>query len=167
MITNLGFDLSGLGGSNPEYFLTTADVVTRLNTLTGATWTYNATTCKFESINYPGAPPAIDTRYRVDFVDTNTDSTGFCNAGALDFNAFRTIDLTAYGGAAFVAVTSSADIVTAFAALTPSLTVNVSGCQLEIINWNVAATPTNVEVNNVKIADVEDGSGNALTCADY
>ena len=47
------------------------------------------------------------------------------------------------------------------------MTVNVSGCQLEIINWNVAATPTNVDVNNVKIADAEDGSGNDLTCADY
>lgn len=167
MITNLGFDLSGLGGSNPEYFASPAALVTRLNTLTGATWTYNATTCKFESINYPGALPAIDTRYRVDFIDADADSPGFCNAGALDFNAFRTINLTAYGGAASVAVTSSTDIVTAFAALSPSLTVNVSGCQLEIINWNVAATPTNVEVNNAKVADIEDGSGNNLTCADY
>jgi hypothetical protein len=167
MITNLGFDLSGLGGSNPEYFASPAALVTRLNTLTGATWTYNATTCKFESINYPGAPPAIDTRYRVDFIDADADSTGFCNAGALDFNAFKTIDLTAYGGSAFTAVTSNADIVTAFAALTPSLTVAVSGCQLEILNWNIGATPSNIEVNNVKIADIEDGSGNDLTCADY
>ncbi len=167
MITNLGFDFSGIGGSNPEYFASTAAVVTRLNTLTGSTWTYNATTCKFESINYPGTPPVITTRYRIDFVDADADSTGFCNAGSLDFTKFKTIDLTAYGGAAFTAVTSNADIITAFAALTPSLTVSVVGCQLEILNWNLSSTPTNVEVNNTKVLDVEDGSGNDLTCANY
>jgi len=168
MITNLGFDFSAYGGSNPEYFASTAAAEARLNTLTGSTWTYDPLSCKFSSINYPGTLSPISTRIRVDFVDLDSDSTGFCGAGpALNFSNFSTIDLSGYGGSAFTPVTSNADIVTAFAALTPSLTVNVTGCQFEVLNWNLSTPPTNVEVNSAKVLDIQDGTGHSLTCAEY
>ena len=165
MITNLGFDLTSIGGTNPEYFASEAALETRIETLTGATWDYDGNTCQFTSNDNP-TPVTFPSRFRVDFVDTNTDSTGYCNAGALDYTKFTKIDLSAYGGSVNTVVANATDIVNAFAALSPSRTVSVTGCQLEIINWGLSATPTNVEVNSPVVATLQDGSGNTLTCAD-
>ena len=145
MITNLIFDLSGYGGSANFTATTTTDLINELNTLTGVTWYWDPADCKPKSNFYPVVPPVITTKYKVSFVDIDGDSTGFCNAGSLDFTKFNEIDLTAYGGSANTAVANNTDIVNAFAAL--SLTVSVSGCDLIIDNWNHVSTPTNVEVN--------------------
>ena len=145
MITNLIFDLSGYGGSANFTAATEAILINELNTLTGVTWYWDPADCKPKSNFYPGVPPVITTAYKVSFVDIDGDSTGFCNAGSLDFTKFNEIDLTAYGGSATTAIANNTDIVNAFAAL--SLTVSVSGCDLIIDNWNHVSTPTNVEVN--------------------
>lgn len=146
MITNLIFDLSGYGGSANFTAATTTDLINELNTLTGVAWYWDPADCKPKSNFYPGVPPVITTQYKVSFVDIDNDSTGFCNAGSLDFTKFTEIDLTAYGGSANTAVANNTDIVNAFVAL--SLTVSVSGCDLIIDNWNHTSVPSNVEVNN-------------------
>ena len=146
MITNLIFDLSGYGGSANFTATTTTDLINELNTLTGVTWYWDPADCKPKSNFYPGVPPVITTAYKVSFVDIDGDSTGFCNAGSLDFTKFNEMDLSAYGGSATTTVTNNTDIVNAFAAL--SLTVNVLGCDLIIDNWDHVSIPSNVEVNN-------------------
>ena len=149
MIANLIFDLSGYGGSANFTAATTTDLINELNTLTGVAWYWDPADCKPKSNFYPGVPPVITTAYKVSFVDIDGDSTGFCNAGSLDFTKFNEIDLTAYGGSATTAIANNTDIVNAFAALTPSLIASVSGCSIIIDNWNRNSTPINVEVNNV------------------
>ena len=146
MVTNLIFDLSGYGGSANFTATTTTDLINELNTLTGVTWYWDPADCKPKSNFYPGVPPVITTAYKVSFVDIDGDSTGFCNAGSLDFTKFNEMDLSAYGGSATTTVTNNTDIVNAFAAL--SLTVNVLGCDLIIDNWDHVSIPSNVEVNN-------------------
>lgn len=148
MITNLIFDLSGYGGSANFTATTTTDLINELNTLTGVTWYWDPADCKPKSNFYPGVPPVITTAYKVSFVDIDGDSTGFCNAGSLDYTKFTEIDLSGYGGSATTQITNATDIINAFAALTPSLTVSVSGCSVIINNWDRNNTPTNVEVNN-------------------
>lgn len=149
MIANLIFDLSGYGGSANFTAATEAILINELNTLTGVAWYWDPADCKPKSNFYPVVPPVITTKYKVSFVDIDGDSTGFCNAGSLDFTKFNEIDLTAYGGSATTAIANNTDIVNAFAALTPSLTVSISGCSVIIDNWNRNSTPTNVEVNKI------------------
>ena len=146
MVTNLIFDLSGYGGSANFTATTTTDLINELNTLTGVTWYWDPADCKPKSNFYPGVPPVITTQFKVSFVDIDGDSTGFCNAGSLDFTKFNEMDLSAYGGSAAESVTSAASIVASFAALTPSLSVSVAGCSIIINNWNNSTAYPNVEV---------------------
>jgi len=147
VIANLIFDLSGYGGSANFTAATTSYLINEINTLTGVTWLLEPADCKPKSNFYPGVPPVITTAYKVSFVDIDGDSTGFCNAGSLDFTKVNEIDLTAYGGSATTAIANNTDIVNAFAAL--SLAVSVSGCDLIIDNWNRTSVPSNVEVNKI------------------
>lgn len=149
MITNLIFDLSGYGGSANFTAATTTDLINELNTLTGVAWYWDPADCKPKSNFYPGVPPVITTAYKVSFVDIDGDSTGFCNAGSLDYTKFTEIDLSGYGGSATTPITNATDIINAFAALTPSLIASVSGCSIIINNWDRNNTPTNVEVNKI------------------
>lgn len=43
------FDMSSIGGAVDETFADTAELLARVNTLTGGTWTFNAAMCRFES----------------------------------------------------------------------------------------------------------------------
>lgn len=149
MIANLIFDLSAYGGSANFTATTPTDLINELNTLTGVTWFWDPLDCKPKSNFYGGALTPIPTQYIISLLDDDGDSTGYCNAGTLDFTKFNEIDLSAYGGSANTSVSNSADIVTAFASLTPSLTVSISGCNVIIDNWNRNSTPTNVQVNNI------------------
>ena len=81
-------------------------------------------------------PPLKDT-----LVDTDNNANGFgCNAGVLVYPF--SIDLTARGGAK-VAVTSDADIISAYAALPIPITVTISGCDILL---PLGETPTDIEV---------------------
>ena len=148
MITNLIFDLSAYGGSANFTATTPTDLINELNTLTGVTWFWDPLDCKPKSNFYGGALTPIPTQYIISLVDNDNDSTGFCNLGALDYTKFTEINLSAYGGSANTSVSNSADIISAFAALTPSLSVVISGCNIIIDNWDRNNIPTNVEVNN-------------------
>lgn len=146
MITNLIFDLSGYGGSANFTATTTTDLINELNTLTGVTWYWDPADCKPKSNFYPGIPSVITTAYKVSFVDVDADSTGFCNAGSLDYTKFNEINLSSYGGSANTTITNASDIINAFSAL--SLTASISGCNLIIDNWDRNIPPTDIEVNN-------------------
>jgi len=80
-------------------------------------------------------PPLKDT-----LVDTDNNANGYgCNAGVLVYPF--SIDLTARGGTK-VAVTSDADIISAYAALPIPITVTISGCDILL---PLGETPTDIE----------------------
>jgi hypothetical protein len=85
-------------------------------------------------------------------VDTDNNANGLgCNAGVLVYPF--TIDLTPRGGG-IVAVTSDADIIAAYAALTNPIAVTISGCDILL---PLGETPTDIEIACIRVVLYSDG----------
>lgn len=87
----------------------------------------------------------------VGLIDGDGDSTGFCNAGTLDYSNFDLIDISAYGGSSALMVTSDADIIAAFAGVGIN-GVTISNCQITF-PAGYTGTTSDVEVDTSVPAD--------------
>lgn len=77
----------------------------------------------------------------INLVDTDEGIT-VCNVGVYDYAVFNTIDLSGYGGASAIAVTSDADVVAAFA--TVGITASVVGCSIHLVGYTGAVADVEV-----------------------